>query len=162
MAEPGLKKLLLERDPDTPESMPEDVRYLLDHLATAAALLDDAVDAYEGLLRRREAGESIGAEAADHAERIAAVMQSLGRRRDLAVAAQETPLNPTSALAVLDQASTRSACSRLRTTSPTPASTRARLLAGSTRSASTPGSAKSPARTDLEHPLGFGPNRTAI
>ena len=103
MAQPGLKSLLLERDPDTPESMPEDVRYLLDHLATAAALLDDAPDAYEDLFRRREAGESIGAEAVDHAERIAAVMQSLGRRRDLAVAAQETPLNPTSALAVLDQ-----------------------------------------------------------
>jgi hypothetical protein len=106
MAQPGLKTLLLDRDPATPASMPEDVRYLLDHLATAAALLADSVDAYEGLRARRDAGEDvelIRAEAVDHAERIAAVLQSLGRRRDLAVAAQDTPLNPTSALAVLDQ-----------------------------------------------------------
>lgn len=108
MSQPGLSDLLFDHaevDATTPE-LGGDERYLLSHLVTAAALLISQRERYPDLLsRRREEGDSaeVRATAHDSAEEIAGVLQSACRRRHLLVVAQETPLNPSGPIGMLDQ-----------------------------------------------------------
>ncbi len=108
MSQPGLRELLFDHDEvDAATSeLGSDERYLLNHLATAAALLISHRERYADLLaRRREEGDSaeVRAIAHDAAEESAAVLQSVSRRRDLLVVAQETPLNSSGPIGMLDQ-----------------------------------------------------------
>lgn len=109
MSQPGLRAELLEDDAELKElapTMTDEEGYLLRHLATAAAVLSHYARAYPDLLaRRREGGASdeLREQALDAAEAIATVRQSLGRRQELVVAAQGSPVDPSTALAALDQ-----------------------------------------------------------
>jgi hypothetical protein len=109
MSHPALRAELLEDDAELKELAPPmtgEEGYLLRHLATAAAVLTHYAEAYPGLLsRRREerASKALREEALDVAEAIATVRQSLGRRQELVVAAKGSPVDPSTALAALDQ-----------------------------------------------------------
>lgn len=108
MSQPELRATLLEDDDidaQVPDLSDED-RFLLRRFAAAGALLLSQPDLYRDLLeRRRDEGDSeeVQAIAHDAAEQAATVLQSARERQDLLVAAQSTPMNPTRALAALDQ-----------------------------------------------------------
>lgn len=108
MTQPELRTALLGEDEGNgaPPSITSDERFLFRHLAAVAALLIDQPDAYRSLRARRgaeEPSEEVRAIAHDQAERAATVLQSMHRRQDLIVAAQDTPFRPSEALAVLNQ-----------------------------------------------------------
>lgn len=97
---------LAERGHDYPSPTSEDEQWLLDRLAGAAALLTDHSKVYRELLARHRAEGSsteLRAIALDAAGTIAALKQDLRRRYTLVVAAAQSPINPTTALGVLDQ-----------------------------------------------------------
>lgn len=105
MSQPDLRALLIDDDDAPPETI-EEARFHFRHLAAVAALLEHHPKLYRELLaRRRDEGtsEHLRIEARDAAEAAATVLQSLGRRQYLAVVAQESPFNPSSALACLEQ-----------------------------------------------------------
>jgi len=97
-------RAILDEELDPSTDLDENEQWLLRHFAAVAAILPDHAELYRALLARREAeGISSRAVALEAAATIAALMQSLSRRRMLVVAAWETPLDPTHALGALDQ-----------------------------------------------------------
>jgi hypothetical protein len=105
MSQPALRQVLTE-DHEADPRLTEDEKFLANHLAVVAAVLTRLAEAYPELLeRQRREGQSDEVRAAAHemAEQAATVLQALRRRQDLIAVAQETPMNPSQAIAVLDE-----------------------------------------------------------
>jgi hypothetical protein len=108
VSQPAIRALLLEDDEAdaAAPAMSDDERFLLRHVAVAAALVTDHADLYRALYDRRRR-EPVSAElreaALGAAETIATLRQSIARRQPLVAAAHGSPIDPALALAALDQ-----------------------------------------------------------
>jgi hypothetical protein len=108
LSDAELRDLLFGAPSSTPgaEQITPDEQFLINHGVLAAALIPRHVAVHRDLARVVDAEgitPEVTAAARESAGELGAVAQSLARRPDLVVAADGTPLDPTVAIAVMEQ-----------------------------------------------------------